>query len=251
MPMIKTVIHKPTLTQRAYATLKEAIVSCELLPGTRVSEEWLSEQMQLGRAATRMALGRLCQDGLVEALPRIGHVIAPITISRCKELFGMRKIIEPAAVEEASRKGVDVDALGAISAKCEAVEVIPGDRLTIERFLTAYRQFHLEVLRPIENQRLVDLMEGVFDEMERMMHVGLMVKDRSFEIHIEHRELVAALALPDPMRARDLSRRAIEHAERMVIDALMDSPSIRDVNIEYRTLSGSDPEGSAGLGDSG
>ena len=48
-----------------YEELRKAIVGGELLPGERLLEEELSARLGVGRAAVRMALVRLEQDGLV------------------------------------------------------------------------------------------------------------------------------------------------------------------------------------------
>lgn len=67
-----------TLADRAHRLLEERIVTLDLPPGGRVTEQELAAQVGLGRTPVREALQRLIADGLVIVYPRRGLLISDI-----------------------------------------------------------------------------------------------------------------------------------------------------------------------------
>lgn len=68
----------PSLTDRAYNRLEEAIVTLSLEPGTMLSESALAGWLGFGRTPVREALQRLAREGLVRILPRRGILVTEI-----------------------------------------------------------------------------------------------------------------------------------------------------------------------------
>lgn len=58
--------------------LRQALIACELAPGSFVHEAMLAERFSLGRAAVRVALTALAEAGFVTRHARQGWRIAPI-----------------------------------------------------------------------------------------------------------------------------------------------------------------------------
>jgi DNA-binding GntR family transcriptional regulator len=79
----------------ALERLRQAVLWCELTPGAIVSEDILARQFRLGRAAVRSALARLAAEGFVQARPRRGWSIAPITGALLEDLLDARRLVEP------------------------------------------------------------------------------------------------------------------------------------------------------------
>src|SRR6266508_3140323 len=75
-----------TLAERAYRAIRHDIVRCDLEPGRQVTEAQLVERYGVGRATVRAALSRLSQERLVQAMPREGYLIAPITLKQARDL---------------------------------------------------------------------------------------------------------------------------------------------------------------------
>src|SRR5205085_7864578 len=64
----------------AYDAIRRAILRCELMPGTTVSEAELAASFGFKRAATRAALDRLSVMGLLRPVRRRGYIVKPITL---------------------------------------------------------------------------------------------------------------------------------------------------------------------------
>jgi DNA-binding GntR family transcriptional regulator len=221
---------RSTLVDSAYATLKRRIITCEIEPGLRITEAQLVEGMGIGKTPVREALARLAQEGLVRSIPHHGYEVSSITLRDVQELFGLRLIVEPAAVQLAAGH-VDATHLRRLDELCQAGYDL-GDRESASRFLRANHEFHATVAQASGNQRLVDVVVRVLDESERLFHLGLMLRNRTHEMAHEHRSLVDALVAGDGESARRIVVEQIVAAERMVVNALLSSPAVQSVRVE-------------------
>jgi len=82
----------------AHEILHSAIINCDLSPGQEVSEAALAKQYDLGKGGIRIALARLRQQGLVAVAARRGYQIAPVTLRVVRDIFEMRRLLEPSAM---------------------------------------------------------------------------------------------------------------------------------------------------------
>lgn len=206
-------------SDQAFDQIKREIILCRLAPGAHFSEAELSAHLGLGRAATRAALTRLTDTRLVEPVPRHGYVVTPITIASIRELFELRLIIEPAAAALATGK-VDVARLREINRAPQNASSEP-ERLA---FLESNRAFHHEIAAATGNRRLINLLESLSDEMERLVHLGLFSAaasgpERERADH-QHEQLIEAIAAGDAEAARKAARLHIEHSRGLTIAAL-------------------------------
>ncbi len=219
------------LGDQAYEDIREDIIACRLAPGAEITEAMLAARLGVGKAPVRTALVRLAQEGLVQAMPRRGYRVAPITLRDVQELFALRLMLEPQAAEAAAGR-IDAERLRHFDAVCRA-GYRPGDRDSEQAFLQANCDFHMAIVRASGNRRLIALVQNLMDDMERLLHVGLGVRNRSQEIRHEHASLVDALASGDSAAAARLTAAQIEEARRMVVDALMSSPALLEVPVTF------------------
>lgn len=217
----------PLLTDRAYERIRHDIISCAIAPGTEISEAQLCAQYKLGKAPVRMALNRLAHDGLVRAIPRRGYMVAPVTVRDIHDVFELRLMLEPAAARMAAGK-VDAHRLQALDEICRA-GYQPGDLKSTSRFLEANKAFHVAIAQGTGNVRLAGAIEQLLDEMTRLLHLGLGLRNRSQEMQHEHRSLVKALSRGDGDTAERICREQIEAARNMVLSAILTSSSVMNL----------------------
>lgn len=217
------------LTSRAFDQIKHDIVWCKLQPGQAISEAQLSEMYGYGKAPIRQALAKLAQEGLVMPVPRSGHVIAPVTLQSVNEVFELRMVLEPAAVEKACGN-VDGARLRRLNAKC-AAGYVPGDIGSETRFMDANRSFHMEIARSSGNSRLYTALSQIMDEMTRLLHLGFVLRERPDEMHQEHDSLIDALEKNDKKRAREMTTTHIATVRKLVIEGLIDRTNLTSTNI--------------------
>jgi len=218
------------LNLAAYEAIKRDIIRCELKPGSQVSESGLVERYRVGRAAVRTALNRLFQERLVQPVPRQGYVVAPITFKNVRDLFAVRLLLEPEAASLAASHAT-LNQLEELSELCRSARYRLGDAVSAEEFLRRNTAFHVGIAEASGNERLAAIIAGLLDEMERLFHFGLMLRDRNDEMYHEHSDLVEALMAGDSRRASGVVTEQIEAAQKMVTDALLSSESVMAINL--------------------
>jgi DNA-binding GntR family transcriptional regulator len=89
--------------------LRDMIVQGELLPGTKLNERVLCEQLGISRTPLREALKFLASEGLVELLPNRGAQVAPLESGKVKEMFVVLGSLEALAGELVCRNASDAE----------------------------------------------------------------------------------------------------------------------------------------------
>src|SRR6476661_2340367 len=73
-----------------YESIRRAILDCTFLPGMALSEQAVSDQLQVSRAPVREAFRQLATEGLVEAIPQRGTFVARLNRSKVADAIFVR-----------------------------------------------------------------------------------------------------------------------------------------------------------------
>ena len=217
--MMKPVSKNSSLSNQAYQRLHQDILTCVLAPGQVVSERELARRYEVSKTPMREALAQTCHDGLIQRLPGRGYMVAPITIQDIRDLFDLRLILEVTAVERAAQDPTS-QLLGNLKEMAEA-KYKPDEPESHVSFLRTNRAFHLALAQAAANRRLVRLLEDLFNQMERLFHLGLRLRDSSEEMRREHQELATALENGDVERAIVVIKEQIIASRDRILEAIM------------------------------
>jgi DNA-binding GntR family transcriptional regulator len=207
-----------SLADKAYEVIKADILTCALRPGQQIAQPQLAERYGVGLTPVREALQRLVQEGFVQAVPRFGYIVSPIAISDIYEIYELRSIAESAAARLAAVRGSQ-EALRRIAEQANFTYRY-RDRQSYTHFLTLNSEFHLAIAVASGNRRLADLIARLLDELLRVFHLGLDLRDSAEEMRDEHVALATALLERDPVRAEHLMQSQIARSQRRVLEAL-------------------------------
>ena len=89
----------PSMVDLAADAIRRMILAGELLPGARIVENQLAQQLGVSRPPLREALRRLERTGLVTQEPRRGAYVAHLTLQDVYEIFSLRGELEHMAME--------------------------------------------------------------------------------------------------------------------------------------------------------
>ena len=92
------------LSDLAYDRLEDLIVTCALPPGMFLSLQALQERTGVGRTPIHQAVNRLAADTLILVRPRHGLQLAPIDLSRERNLLRLRRDMERFVVRLATER---------------------------------------------------------------------------------------------------------------------------------------------------
>ncbi|WP_176083726.1 GntR family transcriptional regulator [Martelella sp. HB161492] len=214
-----------SLTDQAYDRLRHEIITCKLQPGTDLGEQELAEKLAMSKTPVREALARLTLEGLVEAFPRRGYRITPVTVKSVNDVFTVRKALEGVACELAADRLTDAE-IDRIEALSNATYV-PGEEPTIEAFIKTNNDFHAAIAEGARVPRLVTLISSYLEESTRLFYMGAAMRDVNPETSTDHALIVAALRRHDSDAAREAIIQHTENTRRGLLTALIsDSESL-------------------------
>ena len=207
-----------SLSKKAYDLIRAEILTCGLAPGQQVAQAQLVEKFGLSLTPVREALQRLAHEGLVRPYPRFGYVVSPVNAEAVRDLFEYRAILETAAVRLAVERASAAQLAQLVeNARFKYVYKV---REEYSRFLERNAAFHNAIARLAGNAHLVESLASLLDELTRVFHLGLDLRDSAAEMEAEHLALAEALLARDAVRAEQVVRDQIAHSQQRVLEAL-------------------------------
>ena len=149
-------------TLKAQLALRELVLRGELRPGERVSELQMVERLGVSRTPVRMALVRLEEEGLLEAIPSGGFAVKAFSEREVFEAIEIRGTLEGLAARLAAERGVSRSGFQAASDCLDALdEVIRPDQVEVDisRYIELNAQFHSILVELAGSQALARQIE--------------------------------------------------------------------------------------------
>lgn len=194
-----------------YTALRRGIFDGTLQPGDRLREMELAEALGVSRTPVREALQRLMADGLLQAAPGRGTVVADLDKQQVLELYAVREVLEGAAAAMAAQRADETDIAQLWALLDEEAQLLDDPdacaRLNV--------RFHEVLNQAAHNRYLTDTVRGLRDTLALLRGTSLKMENRTRTAHEEHRALVSAIEERDPERAEDIARRHIRAARRL------------------------------------
>lgn len=212
---------KLSLTETAHQVLRARVLSGELRPGAEFSESELADQLSMSKTPVREALGRLVAEGLIEAFPRRGYRVTPVTVKDINDLFAIRAMTEGTAASMAALNLTPAD-LDRLETLAEA-RYDPSQGESVQSFVKANRDFHIAIAEGANNPRLLAMVAAFLDECTRLFYLGALSRDVNPETSNDHRRIVGVLRLRDPDQARAAIVEHSEHTQQGILKALISS----------------------------
>jgi DNA-binding GntR family transcriptional regulator len=199
---------EPSLTDKAYAIIRREIITCQMSPGSEVSEQELADRLGMSKTPIREALGRLDREGLVATYPRRGYRIAPITLKDINDLFAIRSVLERTAAVLAAQNMSDEE-LNTLEEFAVASYTL-SEQNSLDHFVDANRSFHSMIAKGSKNPRLYNLLMSHLDESYRFFYIGAKSRDVNVETNRDHIGIVDVLRKRDGVAAGQIMADHIE-----------------------------------------
>lgn len=196
------------------AQLRQLISAGQLAPGTKLSELALSEALGVSRNTLREAFTVLAGESVVQRIPNRGVFVAAPGADDVREIYRVRRLIEPAAVLWGEIPDTALAAMDAIIAKARAAFAagsVPG-------MADANQELHKAIVGLSGSASLRELMEKVLAEMRLVFHAMATTPD--FHSHYVERNaaLVAQLREGRREEAAEELRRYLDGAEHELLE---------------------------------
>jgi DNA-binding GntR family transcriptional regulator len=197
-----------------YELLKGRIISGEMTAGMILNETELSQNLGVGKTPTREALIMLAHDGFVDAMPRVGYVVTRLTMQDMLEIFALRILLEVEAIGIAAEKITEADLARLVANNREEAGLAKQqtDAAVREKGYKLNHDFHLIIAESTGNHRLVHIIQGLIEDLERALSLDPYIADPT-----QHNEIILHLKNRDKAKAQSAMRKHIEETlNRMV-----------------------------------
>lgn len=102
-------IDRQGLSAAVTARLREMVIEGHLVPGMRLNERVLCEQLSVSRTPLRDAFKTLASEGLIDLLPNRGAVVTCMSLAETEQTFDVMGALEGLAGELACRHITDAE----------------------------------------------------------------------------------------------------------------------------------------------
>ena len=192
-------------TEFTYTAILKDIIRNVYDQSSIITEKSLLNKYQVSRSPVREALLMLCNEEILQSVPRVGYRIKPISIKGIKDAIALRLIIEQAAMEIYFPKLTDknIDKLEELYKKEE--EIVKEQDAYIHWNLN--KEFHLTLTAMSGNSYYTKTLEKI---MKQCFRGASQDYGESWEnnLHREdmrwHRKLIDALKNKDSVEANKI-----------------------------------------------
>lgn len=204
-------VKQPTLTERAYDKLLDAIVSGAFRPEQKLTVAKLAERLGLSPTPVKEAMNRLVGEGFIQFVPRRGFFVTPVSIEHLEELYDARIMCELYALRHLPPEPDPhfIAELRRLAQQCD--ESFKAGQ-SPQAFLEMDQLFHLHIVELAGNSVIRDWFQKLaahrWEMYFRLYHAGKYgSRHQSTD---EHNLIIDAIAAGDIEQA---SARLIEHIQ--------------------------------------
>lgn len=189
--------HSISMTNAVLEALRNDINNCIYESGQFVTEAEISQKFNVSKTPAWEALNYLCQEGLLDKIPRKGYIVKSLSLAEVQNLFQFRNILERASVELAVRYASEQE-LQTLSELARA-KLDPAAEDIARQYHDLNNNFHISVAKLSRNPYLINALQNVLNLLRRDLFTDM--RRNSLEKALEAHVLVA-----QAMIDRDLER---------------------------------------------
>lgn len=200
---------RTSLRERVAESLRAALVSGRMVPGTTYSIPALAEQFGVSATPVREAMLDLVNEGIMSAVPNKGFRVVELSDAELDQITELRRLLEVPTVGDLAG-AIDRAAVRRLRSLADAV----GDaarRGDVVGYVEADRELHLALLAEAGNPRLVEMVGRLRDQsrlygLEQLAAEGVLVDSAA-----EHMRLIDALESGDRRAAERVMAHHLDH----------------------------------------
>jgi DNA-binding GntR family transcriptional regulator len=191
----ETKLRRPSrlrIVDDVYQSLEEAILTGQVLPGARLIETSIAEQLEVSRTTVREAFLMLERQGLVASEPRRGTFVTRLSREDALDLGYTRSLLEAFAVTVGYHR-IDAEVLAALEllldemGECQLPEEFP-------RLVAIDLDFHAKLVGLADMPRLFELWSSLSGQIGALYIRGVEEMNlRSSDLEAMHRKLLDAI----------------------------------------------------------
>lgn len=205
--------NKKSLSNLVYRDLKEKILKNKLLPGDKLIEMEIASNLGVSRTPVREALKKLEEDGLVTSFPRKSYIVSKISVKEAKNLYIVRRSLEPLAVELLAQKGLGENTKYFQDVNEELRLVIENKDEELAQNLII--EWNMALVSCLNNEILVEVMNMINKRLYRFGNFIFRDKENYKKHYNNLQRVYELIEEKKPAEARKASEKTIENIYQM------------------------------------
>jgi DNA-binding GntR family transcriptional regulator len=207
---------QPLTENEIYERMVETILDHRLPPGTKLIEDRLAGAFGVSRTRIRPVLVRLANEQIVTLTPNRGATVAQPTEKEAREVFEVRRMIEPTLIACFIEAATSADI--AVLTECISAEEAARQSGDMRRAIRLSGDFHLHIANASNHQTLGRILRELVSRTSLILmtysvnHLQSRPDATSCGC-MEHRALLDAIRLRDATEAARLMRTHLEQLE--------------------------------------
>ena len=177
-----------SLSDKAYAQIKQMILDGQLQQGQLISINRLTELLEISRTPLTSAFQRLENEKFIRIIPKQGVIVNTVTLETAREIYELRAAIESYNAKRAFPQMADTD-WTALQQSVARQEVFARQN-DVTGFMKEDIWFHKFILHKVSNFEFMSVVDVLF---ERAYLLGLSnsAYHRMEQSIAEHRQILA------------------------------------------------------------
>ncbi|WP_245543902.1 GntR family transcriptional regulator [Peptoniphilus grossensis] len=196
-----------------YRDLKEKILKNKLLPGDKLIEMEIASNLGVSRTPVREALKKLEEDGLVTSFPRKSYIVSKISVKEAKNLYIVRRSLEPLAVELLAQKGLGENTKYFQDVNEELRLAIENKDEELAQNLII--EWNMALVSCLNNEILVEVMNMINKRLYRFGNFIFRDKENYKKHYNNLQRVYELIEEKKPAEARKASEKTIENIYQM------------------------------------
>jgi len=217
--------NRKTLSERVYESLKKSILSGDLKPGQKLSQDWLAKKMKVSRMPIREAIERLKTEGLVENIPYKESRVVNFSHKDIEEMYSVRGLLEAYSARLSASKIREKDLKELKKINKEMKELL--DKKHYKQLPIRNKKFHLIIYNRSGNRRLYKTIKDLWDSFPKDFFWDF--SERSKNSIIDHEKIISAIESKNGRLVEKMIAQHIENTKRRIIKII--------TQVKYSSLS--------------
>ena len=225
LPSLPTV-QQSSATDQVFDALYQAVVSVDLLPGSKVSEAEIAKQLGVSRQPVRDAFFRLSKLGFLQIRPQRATLITKISTDAVFEAIFIRNALEFACLTAAMDK-MDDSGLAALQDLIDQQMATTAPEESIQ-FQQLDDAFHFKIAEIGGHDHVWTLIRDHKGQMDRVRYLSLVDgKQRTID---EHVQILNAIRNGDALTASNVLNEHLCHIKTYIHDIRAQYPDYFEEN---------------------
>ncbi|OWY39850.1 XRE family transcriptional regulator [Xenophilus sp. AP218F] len=194
----------PTLSNKVFNELRRDILLGVYQPAQKLLLNELKERYGVGGSPIREALLQLSWHKYVVMEPQRGFWVAPISLDELRDILRVRLALAEQAIRRSLEQGDEAWELEVVASYHRLSRIDPrASDVDLQDWADRHMAFHLAIINGGHSPVVIDLMESLYNRLERYRHIWF---DPKLPAALRYSDEGEHQAIMEAVLARDVPR---------------------------------------------